>query len=75
MQLSLREAAHHVGTTKSTILRAIQSGRLSATRNDEREYRIDPAELMRAYPADRSTSRSAVRHAPAEGGGRKPYQG
>jgi excisionase family DNA binding protein len=48
--LSLREAAQQAGTSKSTILRAIQSGRLSATRTDDGGYSIDPAELCRVYP-------------------------
>ncbi len=48
--LSLREAAQHTGTSKSTILRAIQSGRLSAPRTDIGGYDIDPAELFRVYP-------------------------
>jgi excisionase family DNA binding protein len=48
--LSLREAAQLAKTSKSTILRAIQSGRLSATRTDDGGYSIDPAELCRVYP-------------------------
>jgi excisionase family DNA binding protein len=48
--LSLREAAQQAGTSKSTILRAIQSGRLSASRTDDGGYAIDPAELFRVYP-------------------------
>ena len=48
--LSLREAATASGTSKSTILRAIQSGRMSAPRNDDGGYDIDPAELFRVYP-------------------------
>ena len=47
--LSLREAAQQTGTSKSTILRAIQSGRLSAARTDDGGYAIDPAELFRVY--------------------------
>jgi excisionase family DNA binding protein len=48
--LSLREAAQQARTSKSTILRAIQSGRLSAARTDDGGYAIDPAELFRVYP-------------------------
>jgi excisionase family DNA binding protein len=47
---SLRQAAQQARTSKSTILRAIQSGRLSATRTDDGGYAIDPAELFRVYP-------------------------
>ena len=52
--LSLREAAQQAGTSKSTILRAIQGGRLSATRTDDGGYSIDPAELFRVYPVKSS---------------------
>lgn len=48
--LSLRQAAQEAGTSKSTILRAIQSGRLSAARTEDGGYSIDPAELFRVYP-------------------------
>lgn len=48
--LSLRQAAVEVGASKSTILRAIQSGRLSATRTDDGGYDIAPSELFRVYP-------------------------
>jgi hypothetical protein len=53
IHLSLREAAQQAGTSKSTILRAIQSGRLSASKNDVGGYNIDPAELFRVFPAKR----------------------
>ncbi len=48
--LSLREAAEAVGTSKSTLFRAIRAGRISATRDDDGQFRIDPAELFRVYP-------------------------
>jgi hypothetical protein len=48
--LNLREAAEQAGTSKSSIFRAIKSGRLSATRDDLGGVQIDPAELARVYP-------------------------
>jgi excisionase family DNA binding protein len=62
--LSLREAAQQARTSKSTILRAIQSGRMSASRTDDGGYSIDPAELCRVYPPrpdapDQSADQSA----------------
>ncbi len=48
--MGLREAAEQAGTAKSTILRAIQSGRLSAERNAQGGYDIDADELFRVYP-------------------------
>ena len=72
--LSLRAAAKEAGTSKSTILRAIQSGRLSAHRNDDGGYDIDPAELFRVYPPkprvetpERSAGHMAGRDTPADG--------
>jgi len=50
MKLTLRSAAQQVAVSKSTILRAIQSGRLSAARTDDGGWAIDPAELFRVYP-------------------------
>jgi hypothetical protein len=63
--LSLRQAATEAGTSKSTILRAINSGRLSASRTDDGGYAIDPSELFRVYPADRTVTRAAGQDAPA----------
>ncbi len=48
--LSLREAAEQTQTSKSTIFRAIKAGRLSAGRDDDGNFAIDPAELFRVYP-------------------------
>jgi hypothetical protein len=47
--LTLGEAARACGIPKSTISRAIKSGRLSAGRDDKGSYAIDPAELFRVY--------------------------
>ena len=50
MGYSLGQAARAAGKSKTTINRAIKSGRLSASRRDDGSYEIDPAELGRAYP-------------------------
>jgi hypothetical protein len=50
MKLSLIKAAEASGKSKSTINRAIKSGKLSAHRNDDGSYSIDPSELSRAFP-------------------------
>src|SRR5215204_4658144 len=47
--LTLGAAAKLTGLNRTTVLRAIKSGRLSATRQDDGSYRIDPAELERVY--------------------------
>lgn len=49
MPLTLGQAAKLAGVGKTTVTRAIRSGRLSAERRDDGSYRIDPAELSRVY--------------------------
>lgn len=65
--LSLREAAEQTGVSKSTIFRAIKAGRMSAPRNDDGEFQIDPAELFRVYPpkAPSPTEGAGARDVPA----------
>lgn len=48
-ELSLTQAAMVTGKSKSTINRAIKSGKLSATRHDDGSYSIDGAELSRVF--------------------------
>jgi septal ring factor EnvC (AmiA/AmiB activator) len=50
MPYSLKQAADATGRTKPTLLRAIQTGKISAKKNEMREWEIDPAELHRVYP-------------------------
>lgn len=54
---TLGTAAKATGKSKSTILRAIKSGRMSATKNAAKlnEYNIDPAELFRVFDPLRET--------------------
>src|SRR5215203_3535224 len=47
--LTLGAAAKLTGLNRTTVLRAIKSGKLSAARQDDGSYRIDPAELERVY--------------------------
>jgi hypothetical protein len=51
MSLSPTEAGKHVGLTKQSIIKAIRSGRLSATKNASGEWGIEPVELFRVWPA------------------------
>jgi excisionase family DNA binding protein len=73
--LSLGQAAKLASVGKTTLTRAIKSGRLSAERQIDGSYRIDPAELSRVYelkaetPATASATSHVVHHAtPAETG-------
>lgn len=48
--LTLSQAAKVTSKSKSTLNRAIKSGRLSAIRNEDGTFSIDPSELARAFP-------------------------
>jgi hypothetical protein len=50
VQLSLSAAAKEVDRSKSTLSRAVKTGRLCATRCEDGSYQIDPAELYRVFP-------------------------
>lgn len=47
--LTLTEAAKATGLTRPGLLKAIQTGRISASKNDLGQWQIDPAELFRVY--------------------------
>ncbi len=48
--LSLNKAAKEAGVAKSTLLEALKSGRLSASKSEKGHWEIDPSELFRAFP-------------------------
>ena len=50
MYLSLGKAAKEAGVAKSTISKALSSGKLSYREKNSDGYQIDPAELFRVYP-------------------------
>jgi hypothetical protein len=50
MSYSLSNAATACGVYKSTVLRSIKAGRLTATKDALGQWRIEPAELHRVYP-------------------------
>jgi hypothetical protein len=47
---TLGTAAISVGIAKSTVLRAIKAGRISAQRDPNGQWAIDPAEFHRVFP-------------------------
>jgi hypothetical protein len=60
MYESLGQAAKACGISKSTILRAIKSHRISAIRSERTgDWEIDPAELHRVYPPASSSEERA----------------
>lgn len=53
MSYTLGEAAKSTGRSKSTILRAIVAGKISATKDEANgSWTINPAELHRLFPPD-----------------------
>ena len=59
MSYTLKQAADATGKSKPTILRAIQSGKMSAHKDQNGEWQIDPAELHRVYdPATKTDTRN-----------------
>ena len=68
MSYSLSNAAAACGIYKSTVLRSIKAGRLTATKDALGQWRIEPAELHRVYPPAQSNGEdgNAMRHGAAE---------
>lgn len=60
MGLSAREASKETGKAITTITRAIETGRMSATGGKGVPYDIDPAELFRVFPPKSSVESSAT---------------
>jgi hypothetical protein len=49
MSLSAKDAAAAVGLTKQAILKAVKTGKLSATKDARGQWIIEPVELFRVY--------------------------
>ncbi|GHG37980.1 hypothetical protein [Paracoccus aerius] len=62
MSWSISRAARETGLSKSTISRAIKSGRISAARQHDGSYLIEPVELFRVYPRNNAQPPSDARH-------------
>lgn len=63
MGYTLGQAAEATGKAKSTILKSIKAGRISATKDDTGNWSIEPSELHRVYevlPRERDERSSAV---------------
>lgn len=50
MSFDLATAAAATGVAKSSVLRAIKAGRISATRDDAGRWSVEPAELFKIFP-------------------------
>lgn len=49
---TLGEAAKEIGVSKATISRSIKKGKLSAKKNDDNTYSIEPSELQRWFDSN-----------------------
>jgi len=58
MPYTLAAAAAATGLNKTTVLRAIKSGKISGSKNEVGEWQVEPAELHRVYPAIAATAES-----------------
>lgn len=56
-KFSAKQASKEVGKATSTITSAIKSGKLSATKNENGSFEIDPSELFRVYPKKPNSKR------------------
>lgn len=54
MVYTLGEAARATGKSKAAISQAISSNKISATKDANGRYQIDPAELHRLYPTQKT---------------------
>jgi hypothetical protein len=72
MSYSLAEAAAAVGLNKTSILRAIKSGKISGTKDAHGQWLVEPAELHRVHPplersdANPTADAATPRHAAPE---------
>lgn len=60
MAYTLGEAAKATGISKASISRAINSGRISAVKNEGGSFSIEPVELHRVYPPKSSATVSGA---------------
>jgi hypothetical protein len=61
--LSLAAAAAAIGKNKTTVLRAIKSGRISGTKTETGEWFVEPVELHRVFAPAAVTSDAMPHHA------------
>ena len=74
MAYTLGEAAKAVGKSKATLSKAVKSGRISAVKNEDGSFSIEPVELHRVYPpAPLETVEGKQFETPSQTGG-NPYE-
>lgn len=50
MPLTLKQAADETGLSKQGLLKAIKNGKISASKSENGQWKIEPVELFRVYP-------------------------
>ena len=65
MPYTLAEAAQACGLNRSTVLRAIKSGKISGSRDEVGAWQVEPVELHRVFPpvAAQAAPRAVHQHA------------
>lgn len=66
IKLSLNKAAKEAGIAKSTLLDALNNGRMSAEKNEKGHWEIDPSELFRVFPKASSEGSEKPIQTPSE---------
>jgi hypothetical protein len=57
-ELSPREAVKIYRVSRATLMKALEDGKLSGSRDDAGHWQIDAAELMRVYPPRKTVGRT-----------------
>ena len=68
MKLTLGQAAKECGRSKSTLSKAIKSGKMSVSGQSSAGYEIDPAELFRVFPKNGEGANDPNDRTPSENG-------
>jgi hypothetical protein len=68
VSLSAKEAAELVGMSKAGILKAIKTGKVSAGKDLNGEWRIEPVELFRVYAPVHTNGHTPVAASPQPSG-------
>jgi hypothetical protein len=63
MSYTLAEAAQATGLNRSTILRAIKSGKVSGQRDAQGAWTVEPVELHRVFPPAEAAPKAVPQHA------------
>src|SRR5262245_54880170 len=63
MPYTLAQAAEATGLNRSTILRAIKSGKISGSRDELGAWQVEPVELHRVFPPAEASPKAVPQHA------------